>query len=148
MAGRGITGAIGAAERTRGRKYTNKQKKFLKLYTENNFANAKECAVAAGYAENRSLSVVSSLKDDILEITKDLLLAHAPTAAVSMTDMLTSDKPIPNAQTRLAAAKEILDRTGVVKPEKVEHEHKVTGGLFLLPTKQEIVIDGDFTTEE
>ena len=140
MAGRGITGAIGAAEKARGRQYTPKQKKFLKLYAENNFTNSRECAELAGYKADH-LKVVSELKEDIIEITKDLLLSHAPRAANAITGMLVGDDPIPNATARLNAAKEVLDRVGVVKPEKVEHEHKVTGGLFLIPTKQELVVE-------
>jgi len=146
--GRTTGGAIGSAEKKRGRKYTAKQRTFLKLYTDNNFQDARGCALQAGYTESTYLRAVSDLKDDVLEITKDLLLAHAPTAARSMTQMLTSDEPIPNAQTRLAAAKEVLDRTGIVKPEKVEHEHKVTGGLFLIPTKREIVYEAEEWEEE
>ena len=144
---RGITGAIGAAEKARGRQYTPKQKKFLKLYAENNFTNSRECAEIAGYKSDH-LKVVSELKDDILEITKDLLLSHAPVAANTLTGMLRGDEPIPNAQARLNAAKEVLDRVGVTKPEKVEHEHKVTGGLFIIPTKQELVIETEEYYEE
>ena len=147
MAGRSVTGAIGSAEEKRGRKYTPKQKKFLQLYAENNFTNSRQCAELAGYKADH-LRVVSELKDDILEITRDLLVSHAPVAATTLTGMLTTDEPIPNAQARLSAAKEVLDRTGVTKPEKIEHEHKVTGGLFLIPTKQELVIETEDYYEE
>ena len=141
MAGRTPASAIASRERSRGRKYTAKQKKFLKLYAENGFSNSRECAEKAGYRTDKHLEIVNQLKDDILEITKDLLLSRAPEAATAMIDIVSSEKPIPNAQQKLAAAKEVLDRVGVVKPEKVEHEHKVTGGLFLIPTKQELVIN-------
>lgn len=142
MAGRTAAGAITAQEKERGREYTEKQRKFLKLYAENNFTNSKKCAELAGYKAGH-LKVVSELREDILGITRDLLTSHAPTAAHAITDMLTGDTPIPNAQQRLTAAKEVLDRVGVVKPEKVEHEHTVTGGLFFIPTKQELVIQTD-----
>lgn len=141
MAGRSITTAINGAERSRGRKYTAKQKKFLGLFAENGFTNSKECAEKAGYNSQKHLQVVSDLKDDIMEITRDILLSRAPDAAGAMIDMVVADKPIPNAQTKLAAAREVLDRVGIVKPEKVEHEHKVSGGLFLIPTKQEMVVE-------
>jgi len=44
---------------------------------------------------------------------------------------------------RLQAAQTILDRTGLGKQERLDVKHKVEGGLFILPAKEEIIINGD-----
>jgi hypothetical protein len=58
-----------------------------------------------------------------------------------------SDKPIPQANNKLAAAQTILDRAGVVKTDKLDVNHNVSGGIFILPEKQTIDIkaeDGEY----
>lgn len=146
--GRTIDGALNTVERNRPRKYTAKQKKFLKIYAQQDFRNPRQAAVLAGYSEDRGYKVAAELKEDIIEISKDLLLANAPGAAATITDLMESNEILPNANIKLQAAKEVLDRVGVVKPEKVEHDHKVTGGLFFLPMKQEIVYQEVYLEEE
>ena len=130
-------------EEERGRKLTPKQKKFLKLYAENNFKQPRDCALKAGYAQSVAHKVASDMKEEVLSLTSDLLLAHAPSAAMALVDTMNSDKPIPNGALKVKSATEILDRSGVVRPEKIEHDHKVSGGLFFLPVKQETIIEGE-----
>lgn len=132
-----VKGIITAVENKRGRDYTPKQKKFLTEYAKNNFTNPKEAAEKAGYTTHY-WSMIHSLKEDIKEIAEALMVGAAPEAASTVYAILSSDKPIPAAQTKLAAAKEILDRAGVIKTEKVDHNHQVSGGLFLIPAKTEI----------
>lgn len=132
-----VRGAITAIEEKRGRSYTPKQKKFLVEYAKNNFSNPKEAAEKAGYSTHY-WNMITSLKDDIKEIAEALMVGAAPEAASTLYAILTSEKPIPSAQNKLQAAKEILDRAGVVKTEKIEHDHQVRGGLFLLPMKMEL----------
>ena len=58
-----------------------------------------------------------------------------------------SDKPVPQANNKLQAAQTILDRAGVVKTDKLDVNHNVSGGIFILPEKQTIDItaeDGDY----
>lgn len=132
-----VRGAITTVEQKRGRDYTPKQKKFLTEFAKNNFTNPKECAEKAGYTTHY-WSMIYSLKDDIKEIAEAMMVGAAPEAASIIHQILTSDKPIPAAQTKLAAAKEVLDRAGVVKTENHNHNHQVSGGLFLLPMKMEL----------
>ena len=49
-----------------------------------------------------------------------------------------SDKPVPQANNKLQAAQTILDRAGVVKTDKVDINHNVSGGIFILPEKHTI----------
>ena len=51
---------------------------------------------------------------------------------------MNSNKPIPQASNKLQAAQTILDRAGVVKTDKLDVNHNVSGGIFILPEKQTI----------
>ena len=65
--------------------------------------------------------------------------------------MLDTDRPIPQASNKLQAAQAILDRVGVVKQEKVNVDHNVTGGLFILPQKEKVVVsdlEGELIDEQ
>ena len=54
-----------------------------------------------------------------------------------------SNTPIPQANQKLNAAQSLLDRVGVIKEAKVSVDHTVTGGIFVMPAKEEITIDAD-----
>lgn len=154
--GLSVRGAIAAAEKGRKREYTAKQKKFLTLYAKNNFQNSKECAEKAGYKSGDYHGLVVSLKDDIKEIASSMLLGSAPEAAMALAGILSETEYNPNNPSKLQAAREILDRVGIVKKQEVQHDHKVSGGLFIIPAKAPLpvedleVIDGEFedTDEE
>ena len=62
-----------------------------------------------------------------------MMALNAPKAAFGITDVL-DDPSAMGAKNAIAAAKEVLDRTGLVKKEKVEVETK-RGGMFILPPK-------------
>jgi len=127
-------GVVSQREKDRGKDYTPKQKKFLKLLVKNDFKDAAKCAKDAGY-KNNYWQLISSLKEDIKEISEAMLLGSSPEAAKAMTDILSSDKPIANAAVKLSAARDVLDRSGIIKEEKSTVNHQVSGGIFLLPTK-------------
>ena len=114
---------------------TEKQQKFLDCLVEHN-GNAKLAAKEAGYSGNH-YQVVKSLKNEILDLTTDILANSAPEAAVRLVDIMRTDKPIPQISNKLQAAQTILDRVGVTKQERVEVNHKTSGGVFILPAKKE-----------
>ena len=58
-----------------------------------------------------------------------------------------SDKPVPQANNKLQAAQTILDRAGVVKTDKVDINHNVSGGIFILPEKHTIDIEAEEEVE-
>ena len=77
-------------------------------------------------------------------MAEEVLMMNAPNAAYSLSQMLSSDTPIPQANVKFQAAKEILDRAGVVKPEKMDINHNIQGSLFILPAKEELgFIEGE-----
>ena len=58
---------------------------------------------------------------------------NAPRAAFCIVDVL-DDPAAMGARNAISAAREILDRTGLVKKEQVEVSGN-TGGIFILPPK-------------
>ena len=46
------------------------------------------------------------------------------------------DGSIPGASIRMEAAKQILDRVGLVKREKIDINAKIAHGIFILPAKE------------
>ena len=123
------------------RKLTEKQEHFLEnlLETKGDIAKAAELA---GYSGNTN-QVIQSLKQEIVDLAQNILAKEAPKAAFKLVEVMTSDKPMPNINAKLQAAQTLLNRVGVTKQDKVEVNHNVSGGIFILPEKDSIVIDGD-----
>jgi len=119
---------------------TVKQKTFLDHLVETG-GDPKEAARLAGYSENGHWQVVQALKNEIIDLASNILAQSAPKAAMKLVDIMESNNPVPQANMRLQAAQTILDRTGLGKQERMDINHKVEGGLFILPAKEEIVID-------
>lgn len=146
--------AIAQVEKKREREYTPKQKKFLRLYANNNFQDALECAKKAGYSHTGGYKAIESLKEDIIEIASSLLLGAAPQAAMTVVEALSATGPLGISREKLQAAKEVLDRVGIVKQEEITHNHQVSGGLFVIPAKNtlpsatlEIEDDGEYVED-
>ena len=119
---------------------TVKQQTFLDHLIDTG-GDPKKAAQLAGYSENGHWQVVQALKNEIIELASNILAQSAPKAAMKLVDVMESDNPIPQANIRLQAAQTILDRTGLGKQERMDVNHKVEGGLFILPAKDEIIID-------
>jgi len=136
-------------EKKNNRNLTEKQKSFLDnlVATEGDF---KKSAELAGYSGNH-YQVLKSLKEEVVDLASDVLARSAPKAAFKLVEMIDSNKPIPQASQKLHAAQTILDRVGVAKTDRVQVDHNVQGGIFILPEKQTVVIeDAEFSniTEE
>lgn len=126
---------------------TTKQQTFLDNLVETG-GDPKEAARLAGYSENGHWQVAQALKNEIIELASNILAQSAPKAAMKLVDIMDSNAPIPQANMRLQAAQTILDRTGLGKQERLDVKHKVEGGLFILPAKEEIIINGNATEIE
>jgi hypothetical protein len=84
-----------------------------------------------------------------VDLASDVLAREAPLAAFKLVEVLQSDKALPQANVKLQAAQTILDRVGLGKKERLDVNHNVSGGIFILPEKQTIDIsaeDGDYET--
>ena len=88
----------------------------------------------AGYSDNTKVAhTAKELRGEIREATETLLAVYAPKAAYALTSVLDNTDAL-NARHVISAAKEILDRTGLVKKERVEVTGSA-GGIFILPPK-------------
>ena len=119
---------------------TVKQQGFLDHLVDTG-GDPREAAALAGYAENGHWQVAHALKNEIIELASNILAQSAPKAAMKLVDIMDSNAPIPQASVRIQAAQTILDRIGLGKKDTLDVSHKVEGGLFILPAKEEIIIN-------
>lgn len=114
--------------------YTEKQLAFLEAMAGPAKGNIRSAIKMAGYGDGvNARDVVPSLQDELVQIAEHILATHAPQAAFGITGVL-DDPTALGAKNAVMAAKEVLDRVGIVKKEKME----VTtdgSGIFILPPK-------------
>ena len=115
---------------------TDKQRTFLSVLFSEADGDPRKAAELAGYAPTSYPRVVQGLKDEIIERAESVLAAHSPKAAISMANAIDDDGSIPGANIRMEAAKQVLDRVGLVKKEKIDINAKVAHGIFILPPKE------------
>ena len=129
------------------RELTERQQSFLDNLIHTG-GDPKKAAELAGYAEGSYTQVVKALKEDIIELASHILAQSAPKAAIKLVDVMDSEEPIPQASVRLQAAQTILDRIGLGKTDRMNIDHKVSGGIFILPEKNVNVFDAEVVTVE
>lgn len=113
---------------------TEKQEAFLEALMGEARGNIREAMRLAGYSETtRTTEVVGPLKEQIIERASMMLAMNAPKAAFGMVGVL-DDPTALGARNQINAAKEVLDRTGLIKKEQVEVK-ATGGGMFILPPK-------------
>ena len=117
------------------RQYTENQVKFLDVLFDDAGGDVATAKKLAGYAEGTSTTVVvRSLKEEILDATQQYMARNAPKAAVAMASALLDPTEL-GLRDKMSAAKELLDRTGLVKTEKLQVE--TSGGVMLMPPKKQ-----------
>ena len=70
----------------------------------------------------------------MMEATETMLAMYATKAAYALSSVLNNSDTF-NARHIISAAKQVLNRTGLVKKERVEVTSN-SGGIFILPLKQ------------
>lgn len=117
-----------------GRELTERQQKFLAVLFDEAGGDVVQAKKLAGYSDNSNTSeVVKSMKDEIMEATQLYMSRNAPKAAMAMVGGLYDPTEL-GIRDKMSAAKELLDRSGLVKTEKMQVE--ATGGVVLMPPKQ------------
>jgi len=116
------------------RTLSDRQRKFIDaLFTEAK-GNVKDAKIIAGYSPNTSNSeIIKGIKEEVLEATQMFMASNAPKAAFAMVNGLDDPTEL-GIRDKMSAAKELLDRSGLVKTEKMQVES--TGGVMLMPAKQ------------
>jgi len=116
------------------RELTDRQKKFMEVLFDQANGDVVQAKLLAGYSEHSSTSsIVASMKDEIMEATQLYMSRNAPKAAVAMVSGVDDPTQL-GLRDRLAASKELLDRVGLIKTEKLQVE--ASGGVMLLPPKK------------
>ena len=117
------------------RQLTENQTKFLEVLFDEAGGNHTVAKRLAGYSENTpTKSVRDSLKDEILSATTDYLAQIAPRAAIAMASALDDPTEL-GIRDKMAAAKDLLDRGGFGKVDRVDVSSS-GGGVFILPAKE------------
>jgi len=112
---------------------TEKQQKFLDVLFDEANGDVTQAKLLAGYAPTSSTSdIVRGIKEEVLEATQMFMARNAPRAAVAMVSGINDPTEL-GIREKMTAAKELLDRTGLVKTEKMQVES--TGGVMLMPVK-------------
>ena len=118
------------------RELTTKQQTFLQVLFDEADGDYIKAKQIAGYSTTTTAAeVLRSVKEEVVELTKEYLAMNAPRAARAMISVLERPSELGN-QHRLNAAKELLDRIGIHKTDKVELT--ATNGIMLLPPKDTV----------
>lgn len=116
-------------------KLTEQQEAFLNALFGEAAGNFRAAMDMAGYSKHEyPARLIRNLKDEIIDRAEHMLAANAPKAVLSMTGVL-DDPSALGTREKLAASKEILDRVGLVKTEKVEVKADKSAVLILPPLK-------------
>jgi hypothetical protein len=122
------------------RQLNERQQKFLDVLFDEAGGDMVAAKKLAGYSDTTSTTaIVQGLKEEILEATQMYMARNAPKAAMAMTGALYDPTEL-GIRDKMTAAKELLDRVGLVKTEKMQVE--ASGGVMLMPPKA-VVEDDD-----
>jgi|TARA_R110000803_G_scaffold76822_2_gene141579 hypothetical protein len=117
------------------RNLTENQQKFLEVLFDEAGGDVVTAKHLAGYSENTPTRlIVEALKDEISEATRTFFSRTAPKAAMAMVQALYDPTEL-GIKDKMAAAKDLLDRAGLGKVDKVDVSSS-GGGIFYLPPKE------------
>ena len=117
------------------RNLTENQQKFLEVLFDEAGGDVVTAKHLAGYSENTPTRlIVEALKDEISEATRSYFSRTAPKAAMAMVQALYDPTEL-GIKEKMAAAKDLLDRAGLGKVDKVDVSSS-GGGIFYLPPKE------------
>jgi len=116
------------------RQLTENQQKFLEVLFDEAGGDVVLAKKLSGYSDKTPTRlIVEALKDEIAEATRTHFARSAPKAVMALVGAL-SDPTELGIRDKMTAAKDLLDRAGFIKTEKVNVES--SGGLFVLPAKE------------
>lgn len=112
---------------------TDQQKLFLEVLFDQCNGDVVAAKRIAEYSEHYPTSqLVKVLQDEIVDATKAFLARSGPKAAIKLVGVLDNPNAL-GVKEVLAASKDILDRVGVSKTEKIDIANN---GVFILPSKR------------
>ena len=117
------------------RNLTENQQKFLEVLFDEAQGDVVKAKQLAGYSDNTPTRViVNSLKDEIADATRSFFARTAPKAAFAMMNAINDPTEL-GIRDKMSAAKDLLDRAGMGKVDKVDISSS-GGGVFYLPPKE------------
>ena len=125
-------------EKKQIKELTEQQEQFLEALFGEAKGNPKQAGEIAGYSPSSYPKVIKALKNEILDRAEYSLAFNSAKAVKGLVTALDDDGTTPGANIRMEAAKQILDRVGLVKREKIDVNSKVAHGIFILPPKDGI----------
>lgn len=112
---------------------TEKQQKFLDVLFDEAGGDVVRAKELAGYSPNNSTTeIIKAIKEEVVEATQLYMARNAPRAAMSIVSGMVEPTEL-GMKDKLTAAKDLLDRVGLVKTEKLQVE--ASNGLMILPPK-------------
>lgn len=115
------------------RELTDQQKKFIEVLFAEAGGNPAKARQLAGYSEGYATKMIMDvLKEEVIEATQLYIAMNAPRAAMAVVSGI-SDPTELGLKEKLNAAKDLLDRAGLVKTDKVQIE--TPSGIMILPAK-------------
>ena len=113
---------------------TEMEQKFLDVLFDEAKGDPVLAKKLAGYSKNTATSAITSkLSDEIYERTKKFIAQSSTKAAYTMYSVMGEDDLL-GAKERMVADKDIMDRAGLVKTDKIEVTSKEP--VFILPSKE------------
>ena len=116
------------------RNLTENQQKFLEVLFDEAGGDVVRAKQLAGYSDKTPTRlIVESLKEEIASATRTHFARSAPKAVMALVGALNDPTEL-GIKDKMSAAKDLLDRAGLGKVDKVD----VTsgGGIFYLPPKE------------
>lgn len=112
---------------------TEKQQRFLDVLFDEAGGDVVRAKELAGYSPNNSTTeIIKAIKEEVVEATQLYMARNAPRAAMSIVSGMVQPTEL-GMKDKLTAAKDLLDRVGLVKTEKLQVE--ASNGLMILPPK-------------
>ena len=119
---------------TTKKELTEQQKKFIEVLFAEAAGDPVKARKLAGYSEGYSTkAIMNTVREELIEATQLFIAMNAPRAAMAVVSGVIDPTEL-GMKDKLNAAKDLLDRAGLVKTEKVQLEAN-TGGIMFLPAK-------------
>ena len=115
------------------KKLTEQQAKFIEVLFAEAGGDPVKAKKMAGYSDNSSTKdIMDSIKEEVIQATQLYVAINAPRAAMAVVSGIVDPTEL-GIKEKLNAAKDLLDRAGVVKTEKMQIE--ASNGVMILPPK-------------
>ena len=117
------------------RNLTENQQKFLEVLFDEAGGDVVRAKQLAGYSDKTPTRlIVESLKEEIASATRTHFARSAPKAVMALVGALNDPTEL-GIKDKMSAAKDLLDRAGLGKVDKVDVTSN-GGGIFYLPPKE------------